>query len=51
LAQDIVTSSVFPITKILVIEHHELDGTFPHVSFRSQSLLRTMSYLTGFDTN
>jgi hypothetical protein len=40
LAQEIVVSSVFPITKILTIEDHKLNSTFLHVGFRSQSLLK-----------
>jgi hypothetical protein len=51
LAQDIVASLVFPITEILTIEDNELHDTFLHVTFGSQSLLRTTSDLTGSDTN
>jgi hypothetical protein len=51
LAQEIVVSSVFAVTKILTIEDHELYGTFLHIAFWSQSLLRTMSDLTVSDIN
>jgi hypothetical protein len=51
LAQKKVASSVFPVTEILAIEHHKLHSTFLHVTFRSQSLLKTTSDQTGFDTN
>jgi hypothetical protein len=39
LTQKIVASSIFLVTKILVIEDHKLDSTFLHVVFESQSLL------------
>jgi hypothetical protein len=39
------------VTKILTIEHHKLENTFLHVSFRSQSLLKPTSDQTCFDTN
>jgi hypothetical protein len=51
LAQEIVASSVFPVTEILAIEHHKLDSTFLHVAFRSQSLLKPTSDQTISDTN
>jgi hypothetical protein len=51
LAQEIVTSSVFPVTEILAIEDHKLDSTFLHVAFRSQSLLKPTGDQTGSDTN
>jgi hypothetical protein len=51
LTQEVVVSSVFPITKILTIENHKLDGTFLHVVFGSQSLLRITSDLTDSETN
>jgi inner membrane protein involved in colicin E2 resistance len=51
LAQKIVTSLVFSITKILVIENHKLYYTFLHVAFGSQSLLKSTSDQTGSDTN
>jgi L-rhamnose isomerase len=35
LAQEIVASSVLPITEILAIENHKLNSTFLHVAFRS----------------
>jgi hypothetical protein len=51
LAQEIVASSVFPITEILVIEDHKLNSTFLHVAFRSQSLLKSTGDQTGSDIN
>jgi hypothetical protein len=51
LAQKIVASSVFPVTKILVILDHKLNSTFFHVAFRSQSLLKPTGDQTGSDTN
>jgi hypothetical protein len=51
LSQEIVVSSVFPITEILTIEHHQLESTFLHIAFRSQSLLKPISDETGSDTN
>jgi hypothetical protein len=51
LALEIVVSSVFPVTKILAIEDHMLYGTFLHVVFWSQSLLKPTSDQTGSDTN
>jgi hypothetical protein len=51
LAQEIVASSVFPVTEILAIEDHKLDSTFLHVPFRSQSLLKSTGDQTGSDTN
>jgi hypothetical protein len=51
LAQEIVASPVFPLTEILAIEDNELHGTFLHVTFQSQSRLRTTSDLTSSDTN
>jgi hypothetical protein len=51
LAQKIVASLVFPVTKILVIENHKLYYTFLHVAFRSQSLLKPTDDQTDFDTN
>jgi hypothetical protein len=51
LTQEVVVSSVFPITEILTIENHKLDGTFLHVVFGSQSLLRITSDLTDSETN
>jgi hypothetical protein len=49
LAQEIVASLIFPVTKILVIENHKLYCTFP--TFGSQDLLKPTSDQTGFDTN
>jgi hypothetical protein len=51
LAQEIVTSLIFPATEILVIEDHKLHDTFFHITFVSQSLLEPTSDQTGFDTN
>jgi hypothetical protein len=51
LAQEIVASSVFPITEILAIKNHKLNSTFLHLTFRSQSLLKPTGDQTGFDTN
>jgi hypothetical protein len=51
LTQKIVTSSVFPIIEIVVIEHHDLNDIFLHVAFGSQSLLNLTSDQTGSDTN
>jgi hypothetical protein len=51
LAQEIVASSVFPVTEILAIENDELYCTFLHVAFFSQSLLKLTSDQTGSDTN
>jgi hypothetical protein len=51
LAQEIVASSVFPVTEILTIEDKKLDNTFLHVVFRSQSLLKPTGDQTGSDTN
>jgi hypothetical protein len=51
LAQEIVTSSVFPVTEILTIKEHKLDITFLYVAFRLQSLLKPTGDQTGSDTN
>jgi L-rhamnose isomerase len=51
LAQEIVMSSVFPVTKILTIEDHRFYVTFLHVAFRSQIMLRLTSDQTGSETN
>jgi hypothetical protein len=51
LAQEIVASSVFTVTKILTIEDHKLNNTFLHVAFGSQSLLKPIGDQTGSDTN
>jgi hypothetical protein len=51
LAQEIVTSSVFPVTEILTIENDKLYVTFLHVAFGSQSLLKPISDQTGSDIN
>jgi hypothetical protein len=51
LAQEIVVSSVFLVTEILVIEDHKLNITFLHVAFGSQSLLKVTSDQTVSNTN
>jgi hypothetical protein len=51
LAQKIVASLIFPVTKILTIEDHKLNITFLHIAFRSQSLLKPTGDQTGSDTN
>jgi hypothetical protein len=51
LAQEIVASSVFPVTEVLVIEDHNLNNTFLHVAFESQSMLNPTSDQTGSDIN
>jgi hypothetical protein len=51
LAQEIVASSVFPVTEILTIENDKLYVTFLHVAFGSQSLLKPTSDQTGSDIN
>jgi hypothetical protein len=47
LTQEIVASSVFLVIKILATEHHRLNSTFLHVTFRSQSLLKPTGDQTG----
>jgi hypothetical protein len=44
-------SLVFPVTEILAIEDDKLHSTLLHVAFGSQSLLKSTSDQTGFDTN
>jgi hypothetical protein len=51
LAQEIVASSVFLVTEILVIEDHKLNITFLHVAFGSQNLLKATSDQTVSNTN
>jgi hypothetical protein len=51
LAQEIVASSVFPVTEILAIENDQLDSIFLHVAFRSQSLLEPTDDQIGSNTN
>jgi hypothetical protein len=51
LAQKIVVSSFFSVTKILAIEDDKLHSTFLHVAFGSQSLLKPISDQTVSDTN
>jgi hypothetical protein len=51
LAQEIVAGSILPITEILAIENDKLYITFLHVTFGSQSLLKSTTDKTGSDTN
>jgi hypothetical protein len=51
LAQELVASSVFPVTEILTIENDKLHNIFLHIAFGSQSLLKPTSDQIGFDTN
>jgi hypothetical protein len=51
LAQEIVASLIFSVTKILAIEDHKLNITYLHIVFRSQSLLKPTGDQTGSDTN
>jgi hypothetical protein len=51
LAQEIIASLIFPVTKILAIKNHQLDSTFFYVAFRSQSLLKPTGNQIGPDTN
>jgi hypothetical protein len=51
LNQEIVVSSVIPITEILTIENDKLNNIFLHVAFRSQNLLKPTGDQTGSDTN
>jgi hypothetical protein len=51
LAQQVVPTSVLPITEILTIENYKLDDAFFYVAFGSQSRLRTTSVLTRSNTN
>jgi hypothetical protein len=51
LAQEIVASSIFSVTEILAIENDKFYGTFLHVAFGSQSLLKPTSDQTGSDIN
>jgi hypothetical protein len=51
LAQKIVVSLVFSVTKILTIENDKLYSTFLHVAFGSQRLLKPTGDQTGSDTN
>jgi hypothetical protein len=51
LAQEIVASSVLPITEILAIENDKLHNTFLHVTFGSRNLLKPTGDQTGSDTN
>jgi hypothetical protein len=49
LSQEIVTSSILPITKIITIENDKLHSTFLHVAFGSQNLLKPTGDQTGSD--
>jgi hypothetical protein len=40
LAQEIVATSVLPITEIIAIEDHKINNIFLHVAFKSQRLLK-----------
>jgi hypothetical protein len=51
LSSSTVASSVFPVTKILAIEDHKLDNIFLHLSFGSQSLLKSTSDQIISNTN
>jgi hypothetical protein len=51
LTQEIIVSSVLPITEILTIENDKLNNTFLHVAFRSQNLLKPTGDQTSSDTN
>jgi L-rhamnose isomerase len=51
LPQEIVVSSIFSVTEILVIENDQLDSTFLYVTFMLQSLLKSTSDQISFDTN
>jgi hypothetical protein len=51
LAQKIVTSLIFSVTKILAIEDHKLNSTFLHVIFGSQNLLKSIGDQTDSDIN
>jgi hypothetical protein len=51
LAQEIVASSIFPVTEILAIEDHKLNNIFLHIAFGSQSLLKPTSDQISSDTN
>jgi hypothetical protein len=42
LAQKIVVSSVFPVTKIITIENNKIHITFLHITFGSQGLLKQL---------
>jgi hypothetical protein len=51
MAQKIVASLVFSVTKIVAIEDYKLNSTFLHIAFESQSLLKPTGDQTGSDTN
>jgi hypothetical protein len=51
LAQEIIVSLFFPLTEILTIKNHQLDNTFLHVAFGSQSLLKPTSDQINSDIN
>jgi hypothetical protein len=43
LAQELVASSIFPVTEILTIENDKLHNIFLPIAFGSQSLLKPTS--------
>jgi hypothetical protein len=51
LAQEIIVSLIFLVTKILTIKNHKLNNTFLHVTFMSQSMVKLTSDQTGSDIN
>jgi hypothetical protein len=51
LSQEIVVSSIFSVTEILVIENEKLHSIFLYIAFGSQSLLKPTSDQTGSDIN
>jgi hypothetical protein len=51
LAQKIIASLVFSVTKILAIKDQKLNNTFLYVAFGSQSLLKPTGDPIGSDTN
>jgi hypothetical protein len=51
LAQEIVVSSIFPVTEIIATADHKLYDTFLHVAFGLQSLLKPTSDQIGSDIN
>jgi hypothetical protein len=50
-AQEIIVSLVFLVTKILTIKDHKINNTFLHVTFMSQSMVKLTSDQTGSDIN
>jgi hypothetical protein len=51
LSQEIVVSSIFPVTEILATADLKLYDTFLHVAFGLQSLLKPTSDQIGSDIN